>query len=233
MRLTLAALPSVLGALALAACGGASSDTKTVVKTVTAPASTTPAQTTESTPEATQPQDTTCEGLGINSTELHEGLCTDDDGTRFKVVNKAHTLTLPELNVRFLGYSTAKTLSSDIESKTASGVYAIFRLRVTNKTDGPVEFDPDQVGLTVTPGSRTKSYEHDFEAENMPGESFVWNSDKIPPESSRMGTVVFDIPRRRVPEIERSGNLTVLQFSDASSFSDRAEHAIGIIRTYR
>src|SRR6185437_15786229 len=142
-------------ALTVIACGG----TKTVVKTVTtqapAPKTTTP---TDTTADDTTADDTTadttsddaCDTLGINATELNEGLCTAENGARVKIVNRDHTLQLPELTVHYHGFSTQKTLSSDIDTNTASGTYAIFSLTVTNNTDAPVEFDPDQVTLGLS-----------------------------------------------------------------------------------
>jgi|tagenome__1003787_1003787.scaffolds.fasta_scaffold20797758_4 hypothetical protein len=65
----------------------------------------------------------------------------------------------------------------------------------------------------------------------MPGDSFVWNNDEIQPGNSQTGTVIFDVPQRSVPRIGTSGNLSVVQFSDAGS--DKAERTIGVIRLYK
>lgn len=172
-----------------------------------------------------------CNVLGINSIKLREGACTEG-GAKLKVVNKDTTLTLPQLSAHYNGYTTASTISSDVGSEAANGTFIIVSLTITNRTDSPVSVEPDGFLLTLTPKNRTKTYTHDFDAENEPGSSFVWNSDELQPDQSQTGTVVYDVPTKYASEIARSGNLEVLQFSDASAFSDSPEKRVGIIRTY-
>ena len=92
--------------------------------------------------------------------------------------------------MRYHGYTTATTVGSDIGSEAASGTYMILRLTVTNKTNGPVTAEPDGIYLSLTRGGRTRTYSHDFDAANLPGPSFVWESDELQPEASKTGTVL-------------------------------------------
>ena len=179
-----------------------------------------------------EPDPTDCDSLGINAVGLKEGPCTDaGTGQRIKVVNKDTTLRLPEMNVRYLGATTAPTIGSDIGSEAASGTFLILRLEITNKTNAPVTIEPDGIELTLTRRGRTRTYTHDFDAENLPGDSFVWIGDELQPGAAVTGTVVFDVPTRFASELDRTGNLVVLQFSDVDSF-DAPQRRIGVIRTY-
>jgi hypothetical protein len=228
---------------ALAACGG--DGTTTVVKTVTTGASegtstgyANPSQSTitqnvpteTNAPTETEPASTDCDDLGINPESRNEGACVDSDGARVKVVNKDTKLTLPELDAEYLGYRTGKSIESDFETQTASGVFVIVKLRITNKTGAPVEVDPEGISLSVSPNNVTKLYTHIFDAENTPGDSFIWQ-DKVQPDASMTGTVVYDMPQKRVADIEKTGNINILQFSDVNSFEEPTK-TIGTIRTY-
>jgi hypothetical protein len=53
----------------------------------------------------------------------------------------------------------------------------------------------------------------------------------LQPDAAVRGTVVFDLPDKRVGAVETSGNLIVLQPSDASSFDTPVKRQ-GIIRLY-
>jgi hypothetical protein len=78
-----------------------------------------------------------------------------------------------------------------------------------------------------------KQFSEDFDAENMPGDSFTWNDDEIQPGETRTGTVIFDVPDASLGELDRSGNVFVLNFSDAGSTVEEAGTTVGVIRTYQ
>lgn len=166
-----------------------------------------------------------CDAKGINAQKLREGPCTDEGGTKVKVVNRDTTLSLPELTVSYGGYTTAETLSSSVGTERADGVYVTIRLTITNKLPDPVAFDPEQVALYLA----DKTFTPDFDADNMPGDSFVWESDEIQPGNSRTGTVTFDVAPAAARAMDTSGNIGVAQFSDAGQ---DAKRRIGLIRTY-
>ena len=169
-------------------------------------------------------------GESIPRQEREEGTCTDAEGIRVKVVDKGTKLTLKQLDASFGGYRTAETLSASTGTEKASGVYAILTLTVTNKLDSPVSFDSEQVVLSLG----DKSYTPDFDAGNMPGDSFVWNDEEIQPGNSQTGTVIFDVPNKQVGKFATSGNIVIFQFSDADvSSPEEAESTLGFIRTYK
>jgi len=135
------------------------------------------------------------------------------------------------MNVRLGGYRTAKTLSASTGTEAAQGTYVITTLTVTNKLNQPVTFDSEQVTLNIGTERNARTFTSDFDAGNMPGNSFIWNDDEIQPGNSKTGTVIFDVARRSLNRIETSGNLTLVQFSDAGS--DQPERAVGVIRLYK
>lgn len=204
-------------ALGLAACGGGA-ETKTVIKTV---AATTP---DSATTETTSSEPPSCEELADSG---GEGLCVEEGGSRVKIANRDTTLVLPELSARYLGYRTAKTLTSSVDTQTAEGRFVIIRVRITNKTSSPEVFKDAKSTALHLGGAR---YTTHFDAENMPGDSFVWNDDPIQPGNSRTGTIIFDVPARRVAKMEEDGNLLIAQFSDKAR--DGSTMALGLIRTY-
>jgi hypothetical protein len=212
-------------AAVIAGCG--SGETKTVTNTKTV---TTPTATDETAAETTAPDKNSCDAKGINPEKRREGTCVDPDGQKYKTVNRGSTLRLKELNVRVVSTRLTPTLTADTGTERASGQFYVVTLAVTNKLDSPTSFDDgqNQVGLTV--GGKT--YSEDFEAENMPGNSFVWGSDEIQPEESRTGSVIFDLPNRAVKKLGNSSaaaNLIILNFSDIES---DPPDLVGTIRLY-
>lgn len=156
-----------------------------------------------------------------------EGLCKDDDGDRFKIADRGNTLSLPELKATFDGYTTEKTISSDTGTERASGTFVIVRLTITNETESPVSFEPDNTTLQI--GTRT--YSTDFDAENSPGDSFVWNSDDLQPEQPKTGTVIFDVPTKRISKLDSDALVLLPQFSD-DGYDESTNTATGALRTY-
>lgn len=237
-------LLAAIAALALSACGSSDPDTTTLVQTVTqtVPATDTTALAADSTTPTTAASEASptvdldpesCEAKGISGDKIKkadrkEGLCVDDNGVRLKIVNRRTTLELPEINVAYSGYAENKTLSASTGTESAAGMYITVNLAVTNKLNAPVEFDPEgQVGLALG----DNRYTPDFAAMNMPGDSFVWNSEELQPGTRRTGSVTFDVSNKDVKRMLTSGNINILQFSDAGS--DVAAKAIGVIRTYK
>lgn len=214
--------------LAWTGCGS-DSETKTVVKTVTEP----PAVTTEQTEAETEPEDDSCEAKGINPEKLKTGTCTDDQGRTAVVVNKADTLQLKELSVTMNGFTTAETLGGEFDDPvSASGVFVVFDLTVTNKLDMPASFDQDQDQVVLALGNA--NYTESFEAENGPVEDsclFKEPSD-IQPGTSKSCKVVFDVSAKHGQNVAAKslkGNLNVLNFSDSA---EESFNRYGTIRLY-
>lgn len=187
------------------------------------------AETAEMAEEEPAPDD--CDALGINPQERREGSCVSD-GQAFEVVNRGSKLRLAELNARLLDIETTKTVSSEyLDPVEASGTYVIATLDVENKMNVPQSFDPmgDHAALFLDGNIFTE----DFEAANTLETSFLYDSKPIQPKSSRTGAVVFDIPNRFLPELDRAGNVAILNFSELSGFTDAYDppEVIGVIRT--
>lgn len=215
--------------IAFAGCGSSGetnekTETASVATTPTATPTPTPTKTPEPTPT---PKPTGCDELGMNRAGGKTGECIGEDGTPLSIANKADSVKLREMRVSLNGVTTSSAVGSDIGSEAASGTYVSVSLTVENRLDAPTYFDADQVLLALG----EKVYTHDFDAENLPGDSCVWNDDEIQPEQSTQCSVIFDVPTKRLKELDRSGNVSVLQFSDAGS--DYAEKRIAIFRTYR
>jgi hypothetical protein len=164
-----------------------------------------------------------CDSLGINPEELQEGTCLSE-GQRVRVVNRDSSLRLPEMNVRLAGIDLTESVSGDFDSASASGQFVVLRLEVRNKTTAPVDFDIDQVGLSLD----ENIYTSDWEGTEVLDDNLIYET--IQPQATLTGTVVFDIPRRMAGELDESGNVSIAQFSDAQ-YGDVAG-LLGIIRTY-
>lgn len=169
-------------------------------------------------------------GPTIEAQDAKQGTCFLESGVEAKFVNRRTKLTLDELDVSYTGYSTDKRLSASTGTERADGTFVTLSLKVTNKLDEPVALDPEQIELLL----EDSNYSTDFDAMNMPGDSFVWNDDEIQPGNSRSGTVTFDVPENRVDTIEESGVIAVYQFSDADTESvEDVEGTVGYIRIFK
>lgn len=171
-----------------------------------------------------------CDALGINQEERKEGFCIDPGGLRVKVANPGNTATTPQMDVRLVSTETTDTLSSDVGTERAEGTFVVVTLEVTNKLSSPATFEAEgQTELVLNDNNFTP----DFDAMNMPGDSFVWNSDPIQPGNSRTGTVVFDVSEKAADDLDQGGNVYVFQFSDASASSiEEIEGTAAVLRTY-
>lgn len=234
--LVVVVLAGVLGAVI---GGGAGSDTSTttVVRTVTAGA----AEDAQDAVDAIEDEEgkeesiasgseDTCDELGINSEVGKEGSCIDD-GKNYVVADMGSTLKLRELNAKLLGMETAKTITGEYgESKTANGVYVIFNLEITNKLSSPARFDSFQEQTALLLGEN--EYTEDFDVENYALDSSFLNLyDEIQPDTSQSGTVAFDVPKKLVPDLYKTGNLFILNFSDEGEEGEITQY--GLFRTYQ
>lgn len=226
-RWLMTTIPLLAGVFA--ACGDSGeTKTETVVRTVTVAPATVAAAAPQ--PETEQPDDDSCDARGVTTAARNEGTCTDEDGQRVKVVDRRTKLTLPEMNVAYDGYSSDEVITASTGAAKASGTFITLNLRVTNKLNGPVAFDPEGQVLLVLDG---KTYTPDFDAMNTPGKSFLWNRDDIQAGNSKAGTVTFDVPKKRVAGMEKTGNILLYQFSDSDAEYGEQQRTLGFIRTYK
>ena len=166
--------------------------------------------------------------MGIDRAALKEGVC-QSRGHTVKVVDRGSELRLNELDATFHGYATAKSLTAETGTASARGTFVILDLAVTNRLNRPVRFDPDQIVLRL--GGRT--FTHHFDAMNMPGPSFVWNSAPSSP-AGRGGDRDLRRPRLR----PRAAWGSAARSSSRSSPTPTppapraAQHTLGVFRTY-
>lgn len=229
-------LAGVLGALIAGGGGGAT--TTTVVEAVEAEESGTAEGVSaeeedleaEEAEEADDSEAGSCEELGITHEVGKEGRCVEEGVTNV-VVNKGSLLKLKELNARLLDTETVKSITGEYgDTKTANGVFVIFELEITNKAHTPTYFDSGQEQAYLSLGENL--YTEDFDAENYAlDSSFFSNFEEIQPETPSTGTIVFDVPKKLVPDLRESGNLEILNFSD-EGYSEEATE-VGIFRTYQ
>jgi hypothetical protein len=153
------------------------------------------------------------------------------------VVNRGSRLKLEELDVTLQNTALTKTLTSDVGTARASGMFFIVTLRVRNKLPDPTPFDDsqNQVALDVD----GKHYTENFDAENMPGgpygTSFVWggNADnQIQPDAEKTGTVIFDVPTSAVRKLTSTKVAPALYVSNFSGVDTPNLKRVGVIRLY-
>lgn len=239
------AVTGLVAASLLASCGGGESDSDSAE----AP------QTSATEPEGPASQAAeTCDGNIINGEceastlqsgeevgppecielrrDLKEGACVD--GTqRFVVVNRNSTVRLPELSARIVGIETTDVISDLGTVTRPNGVFLIFTLEVENRLSAPVEFDTDgQTLYTAGRGGKGVEFTPDSNATFEHPDSFVRQGEEIQPGTAQVGTVVFDVSQEGVGELEKTGNLYLWNFSDATVSAKRAKLPVGTFRTY-
>jgi len=166
-----------------------------------------------------------CIERGIDTAERKEGTCSQE-GHKYAVVDRQSTLEMETLDAKLLGIRKNKTLSSDLGSETASGIFVTFELSITNRTHTPATFEEGQCWLYID----ENVYTQDFEVQNgIEQQSFLWQGQEIQPQNSQVGTVTFDVPSSVLTDLEKGGNL------DFGNFGSEGEegHEIGTIRTYQ
>lgn len=231
VRLRMSSVWGVAAMLALTAIVTGCGDTKTVVKTVTAPNSASVPSTT-----ASKPKSKNCDDLGINSQQLNEGVCFTK-GRKFKVVNRASTLRLGEINVQLVGSRLVKTLGGEFSSARAMGMFWVATVVVRNTTNAPQDFNGsgDQDGAFLVLGNG-KVYTQTFDAANGPDQqSCIWKSTDnggIQPDGMETCDLIFDLPPSAAAKVERDGDLVVVNPSESASATDGSASLYGEIRVY-
>ncbi len=180
--------------------------------------------------EESAPSD--CGENEINTGAHKEGTCMEGH-TKIVVADLNSPLKLETLEARLLDIEERKTINGEFgKSDTANGVFATFRLKITNLSHAPQEFEENQAVLFVD----ESIYTQDFEVQNgIEQESFLWESAEIQPGNSVEGTATFDIPKKVAKKITEEGNLDVANFGaeyyEPEEFYEQEE--VGAIRTYK
>lgn len=184
----------------------------------------------EEEPPPAPPGPPTCDEL---KADLSEGLCQRESGDEYIVANRDSELDLKELKARIVDIETADVLT-DVGVTRANGTFLIFTLDITNELPSPVQFSESQEQTYFAIGTNSRNgavYTEDFDAENGGDEqSFAWQFEEIQPGTTQRGTVIFDVPPEAIQELEKTGNLGILNFSDADRARPRLP--IGAFRTY-
>lgn len=173
-----------------------------------------------------------CDEKEINSGSRKEGTCIEGD-TKVVVADLHSPLKLETLQAKLLDIEEHKTIQGTYgESDTANGIFVTFKLKVTNLSHAPQEFEEEQTVLFVN----ESIYTQDFEVQNgIEQDSFLWKAAEIQPSGSVEGTVTFDIPEKIAKKITKEGNLDFLNFGaeyyEPEEFYEQEE--IGTIRTYQ
>lgn len=169
---------------------------------------------------AGQPFD--CDAQGINVDEGEEGTCVAADGQLVAVADRSSPATTPAMEITLIDVETPPSLSREGRtSRRAGGVFVLLTLRVRNRLDEPVEFDPGtQVELELG-GDR-------YFSEEM-------GTTSIEPGEEREGTVAFDVPEDAAEDLDTNGNVFVQPFEEARGLGDDGaeEATTAVLRTYR
>lgn len=158
-----------------------------------------------------------CDELGINAQKLKEGECINDNGRRIKVSNRGTQLELEEMAVKVDDIDTR-----DINEGGFKNVYVT--VTVKNKTGAPAEVFTSQFELNPDADSNYTASIANTER---------WRDAPLKPDESDAYDLRFFLKVADVPKIDVTGNLNIVQFTDAHATSyDDVEKTIGIIRTY-
>jgi hypothetical protein len=179
------------------------------------------------------PQQASCDALGINRTERKEGTCVrDEDGRRYTVVNKTSTLRLKTLKARFVAMRQADSVSSHGMTEAAHGTYVIITVAITNRLDIPVRFGRIGGPQTVLVPANNKNFSESSNAENKAdSHSFFSNDQPIQPGDTRVGDVVFDVPRSPLKYVDKPGAiLDIVNFGKSVEDDSDSVGTVGSIR---
>lgn len=160
-----------------------------------------------------------CDAQGINANEGMGGTCVSAAGERVTVVDRGETARTPAMEVTLLDVETRRSLRRDAKnSRRADGVFVVLTMRVGNRLEEPVAFDPEgQVELYL---------------EGQPYFNIEQGTTTIEPGEKRTGTVAFDVPEDVADSLDTSGNVFVRPFA-AAAFDDDGQATIAVLRTYQ
>jgi hypothetical protein len=187
-----------------------------------------PPTTTEAPPTTTSPvvPATDCESLGINRVARKEGACTDGE-LKLRVVERTTPLQLDEISIRNVSYELVREIPSTLgEAERPAGRFVKVTFTVRNKTTSPIALEMERFGLQANGAS----YNTDFDAMNVPGDSCVWESEELGPDLARTCWIAFDLSARNARKVKDDGMLVVVQPSEDDI--ENPTSRVGFIRLY-
>jgi hypothetical protein len=179
---------------------------------------------------------TDCDLKQITAGARREGRCVAR-GVQITVANRTHWLHGKDYDARILGVRTLSSLAAARGRRlSANGRFVIVRLAIRNTLDAPHDFDrASNLAFLLV--------DHKYFSESRAVETirslgpFRLRDAAIQPDEVATGTIVFDVPARRVRHLTaRGGNLILVDFGDeAKGFPTGTEplEALGYIRLWK
>jgi hypothetical protein len=186
-----------------------------------APDSPAPQQTpVAQTPATKLPPLDDCRRKGITRGKGKEGSCYEESGRRVRVVDKASTLHLDELDARLLSIRVR-----DRPQERQADVTLELELR--NNLDGLVDVQASHFALLLGRGVNPPN----LLATGPGANSLFRRGIGLGARERVTGAVTFTVSRRAARRLDANGNVEILQFSDSSL--GKASLTVGVFRTYR
>lgn len=166
----------------------------------------------------------TCDSLGISLGTGREGKCVDENGWRVNVANRDSRLALDDLEARVMDMQVAETVD-DLggEPVSASGYFLSVTLEVRNTSRAPIDVSPSLFLLRA--GDTVNEPDTSLFVEGALGD------ERLGPELSETGDLIFDLAPSVVAGAMTNGNLIVFQPSDTGAPQSPTK-TVGFIRTY-
>ncbi len=223
-----AALSAVAVVAALAACGGSTTTSQTTPRPTTesipapAPAS--------GPPPAGLPSCTSRVRTTAGAPIVRPGLCTAS-GVTIVLAAAGQTVVLRTLTARVVAARLARSLSSQLARRTASGTFLVVTLAIGNRSGAPVTFDG--LGATQTALQASSSnFREALDAERGAdlGSCVERNTTPIPAAGSETCDVVFDVPNAVAQHIRvKGGGLLIVNFGDSIDTVTRSVTEPGLL----
>lgn len=171
-----------------------------------------------------------CGEKGIGPPTYKSGKCSEEGQTTV-VASRNEPLVLETLKAKLTGTKERHSISGELGSEEANGVFITFALDVTNLSHSPQELAEGQTKLVLEENEYTPA----FEVQNgYEQESFLWQG-KIQPQETMHGTITFDVPPQVLKKaLSKSGNLDLVNFGTEvyeGEFFEQPE--IGYIQLYK
>ena len=161
-----------------------------------------------------------CERKGITRKRGREGLCMEDSGRSVRVVDLRTPLRVDEFGARIVRMSV-RNKPSDASARVR------FDMALSNRLGYAADVQPSQFRILLGRGV----YAPDLLAPGRGANSLFRRGTGLKPGRTAVGSVTFSVTHRAARNLDRDGNLEVMQFSDTSF--DRAALTVGVFRTYR
>ncbi|HEU0318528.1 MAG TPA: hypothetical protein VFR49_14420, partial [Solirubrobacteraceae bacterium] len=211
------ALSAVAVVAALAACGGSTTTSRTTPRPATEAGPSIPAPApTSGPPPAGLPSCTSRVRTTAGAPIVRPGLCTAS-GVTIVLAAAGQTVVLRTLTARVVGARLARSVSSQLASRTASGTFLVVTLAIGNRSGAPATFDG--LGATQTALQASSSnFREALDAESGAdlGSCVERNTTPIAAAGSETCDVVFDVPDAVAQHLRvKGGGLLIVDFGDS------------------